>query len=104
MIINADDFGYSESVNEAICQCFNRGLINRTTIMVNMPEAENAAEIAKNNGFFHRVGLHINLTEGRAMTEECRNSSLCDEKGCFNPENNIKRSEAAAAIIRMFTK
>ena len=83
MIINADDFGYSESVNEAICQCFNRGLINRTTIMVNMPEAENAAEIAKNNGFFHRVGLHINLTEGRAMTEECRNSSLCDEKGCF---------------------
>ncbi len=83
MIINADDFGYSDSVNEAICQCFNRGLINRTTIMVNMPDADNAALIAKNNNFFDKVGLHINLTEGPALSQECRQSSLCDEKGYF---------------------
>ena len=89
MIINADDFGYSESVNEAICQCFNRGLINRTTIMVNMPEAENAAEIAKNNGFFGSVGLHINLTEGKALSEECRKSPLCDENGFLKGEFHV---------------
>ena len=40
MVINADDFGYSESVNKAISDCFEKGLINRTTIMVNMPQAE----------------------------------------------------------------
>ena len=47
MIINADDFGYSESVNKAISDCFERGLINRTTIMVNMPHAEEATAMAK---------------------------------------------------------
>ena len=51
MIINADDFGYSQSVNKAVCDCFNSKLINRTTIMVNMPCAEEAASLAKENGY-----------------------------------------------------
>lgn len=83
MVINADDFGYSGSVNQAIADCFERGLINRTTIMVNMPHAEEAAELAKKKGFFDKVGLHINLTEGKALSAECAASSLCDETGCF---------------------
>lgn len=81
MIINADDFGISKQVNDAVCKCFNRGIINRTTLMVNMPLAEAAAEAASKNGFFERVGLHINLTEGPALSERCRNSELCDENG-----------------------
>lgn len=47
MIINADDFGYNQSVNRAIDECFKKKLINRTTIMVNMPYAEEAAVLAK---------------------------------------------------------
>lgn len=81
MIINADDFGYSASVNEAVTACFKAGVINRTTIMVNMPGAEDAARLARENGFLDRVGLHINLTEGRALTEACAASELCDENG-----------------------
>lgn len=83
MIINADDFGYSKSKNQAIAQCFKEGRINRTTIMVNMPYAEKATEIAKENGFFDKVGLHINLTEGKALTSLCAKSDLCDENGYF---------------------
>ena len=83
MIINADDFGYSESVNKAISDCFERGLINRTTIMVNMPCAEAAAATAKEKGFFDKVGLHINLTEGKALSAKCSASPLCDENGYF---------------------
>lgn len=83
MIINADDFGYSKSVNEAICECFKKGVINRTTIMVNMPYSEEAAVLACQNNFSDRVGLHINLTEGRALSKECAESSLCDENGIF---------------------
>ncbi len=83
MIINADDFGYSESVNRAISDCFEKGLINRTTIMVNMPHAKAAADMAKEKGFFDKVGLHINLTEGKALSNECSASSLCDENGYF---------------------
>ncbi|MCH5186063.1 MAG: ChbG/HpnK family deacetylase [Oscillospiraceae bacterium] len=83
MIINADDFGYSESVNRAVTDCFNRGLINQTTIMVNMPCAEDAARLAKENGFFDAVGLHLNFTEGKALSSLCAGSLLCDGNGFF---------------------
>ena len=52
VVINADDFGISAEVNRAVVECFRRGLINRTTIMVNMPEAEDAKRLAQENGFF----------------------------------------------------
>ena len=83
VIINADDFGYSPSVNKAIADCFAQKLINRTTIMVNMPFAEEAARIARENNFFDSVGLHINLTEGKALSDKCAKSVLCDENGYF---------------------
>ena len=86
LIINADDFGYSESVNRAITDCFNQKRINRTTIMVNMPYTDEAVSLAKENGFFGCIGLHINLTEGKALSKECADSSLCDENGFFKGE------------------
>lgn len=83
MIINADDFGYSESVNKAVAECFGRGVINRATIMVNMPACGSAVKLAREYGFFDKVGLHINLTEGRPLTRECAESELCGGDGCF---------------------
>ena len=83
MIINADDFGYSEAVNMAIVDCFRNKTINRTTIMVNMPSAREAVNLSKENNFFDCVGLHINLTEGKALSKECASSELCDENGFF---------------------
>ena len=37
IIVNADDFGSSRSINEAISLAFSYGYIQRTSIMVNMP-------------------------------------------------------------------
>lgn len=85
LIVNADDFGKSEDVNRAISECFDKGYIDRTTIMVNMPFAEKACEMAKEKGFFDKVGLHINLTEGQPLTEGIKNNPLfCDENGQYN--------------------
>lgn len=85
LIVNADDFGKSKEVNMAIAECFRKGYINRTTIMVNMPFAEEAYELAENNGFVSKVGLHINLTEGLPLTDNIRcNSDFCDRSGLFN--------------------
>ncbi len=83
MVINADDFGYSDSVNQAICACFERGLVNRATLLVNMPFARQAAGLARRHGFFDKVGLHLNLTEGKALSEACARSELCDANGVF---------------------
>ena len=45
LIINADDFGKNQNVNKAITECFNKGLINQTTVMVNMPGIYEAVEL-----------------------------------------------------------
>lgn len=84
IIINADDFGISHSVNEAIILCFNKKLIHRTTLMVNMPEADDAVQQADKCGYFDKVGLHLNLTEGMPLTKRIRKTELCSENGSFN--------------------
>lgn len=85
LIIAADDFGYSESVNNAIAAAFEEGLISSTTIMANAPAFEHACALAKKNGFAHKVGIHLNITEGIPLTAEIKNSRIfCNEAGEFN--------------------
>lgn len=49
-----------------------------------MPDAKAACELAREYGFFDRVGLHINLVEGRPLTECCRQDRvLCGSDGNF---------------------
>jgi predicted glycoside hydrolase/deacetylase ChbG (UPF0249 family) len=82
LIINADDFGISESVNNAIVDAFLNGWITSTTIMVNMPYADQAVQLAIENGFFDKVGLHINLNEGKPLTKSIRSNTLfCNSLG-----------------------
>jgi len=84
LVVNADDFGISESVNRAIKECFEKKYIDRTTVMANMPFAEEAAQIARENGFNDKVGLHVNLTQGKPLTEDiAKNPLFCDENGEF---------------------
>lgn len=85
VIVNADDFGLSESVNRAICDAFEKGLVNHTTLMANMPAAEEAAALAREKGFKTSVGLHLNLTEGFPLTAGIRDNPLiCAPDGRFN--------------------
>lgn len=82
IIVNADDFGLSQEVNKAISCCFSYGIIDRCSLMVNMPYAEEAIGIARKMKFTDRVGLHINLTEGEPLTEKIKKTEIC-ENGLF---------------------
>ena len=86
-IVNADDFGLNQSVNRAIAESFRNGLCLNTTLIVNMPYADEAVEIAYKEGFSDRVGLHLNLTEGVPLTEPIR-----------------ENAEHSAMIMDIFTK
>ena len=93
IIVNADDFGMSKSVNDAIAEAFGSKLIDRTTLMVNMPYAEDAMEIARQNGFADKVGIHINLTSGKPVSPEIAGDRImCGENGEFtaNFARNIR--------------
>lgn len=85
ILINADDFGKSEDVSRAILECFEKKIIDRTTLMVNMPYADEAVELAKQNGYADKVGIHLNLTEGMPLTEGIKqNPLLCGPDGRFH--------------------
>jgi hypothetical protein len=82
LIINADDFGYSSNLNAAIVSCFQKEIINSATIMVNMEGFDEAVKLASQHGFADRIGLHINLTEGKPLTD-FSGTGLVDENGVF---------------------
>lgn len=85
LVINADDFGKSEEVNRAILEAFDKKFIMRTTLMVNMPYADEAVRLARERGLSDRIGIHLNLTEGRPLTEAIRaNPFFCDKEGNFH--------------------
>ena len=65
LIVNADDFGYSEAVNEAIMYGFESSLLTSTSIMANMPGFDHAVGLIRRNDLAgQKIGLHLNLTEG----------------------------------------
>lgn len=84
LIVNADDFGKSEDVNRGIVESFKSGRINQTSVMVNMPFVDEAVRLAKDNGFFDKIGLHLNLTEGEPLTEDIRGCDRLCTNGIFS--------------------
>lgn len=67
LIINADDFGISRGVNDGIVQAARAGGITSTSVMVNLPDSEDAVARARElEGI--SLGLHLNLTLGDALT------------------------------------
>lgn len=84
LIINADDFGLDENVTMSICESMNKGLCSNTTLMVNMPYSAQAVRLANENNFFHKVGLHLNFTQGKPLTDDIRQIRIfCDKNGMF---------------------
>ena len=72
VVINADELGRSSDVNRAILYCFDQGLISSASIMANMPAFEEACSLVRAGGFEDRIGVHLNLTQGRALSEPIR--------------------------------
>ena len=73
VIINADDLGMNEACSRAIAQAFSMGLVTDTTMMATGEYFDGAVRLAKEQGFFNRIGIHFNLTEGIPLTTDiCR--------------------------------
>jgi predicted glycoside hydrolase/deacetylase ChbG (UPF0249 family) len=66
LIINADDFGISRSVNDGILEAARAGGITSTSLMVNLPDSADAVARARQCPGIS-VGLHFNLTVGNAL-------------------------------------
>ncbi len=83
LIVNADDFGFNREVTDGIIQCHRAGTVTSTTMMVNMPAAEYASALIPKYPDLS-VGIHLNLTLGRPITNPSQIPSLVDDRGYFH--------------------
>lgn len=88
LIVNADDFGLTEGVTRGILAAHHEGIVSSTTLMVNMPYAEQAFALAKENPSLG-VGLHFVLTAGHPLAEGV--DSLTDSEGRFLKLSDLQR-------------
>ena len=82
LIVNADDFGLSNSVNEAVIRAHREGVLTTASLMVNEPGFEEAVKLAKVNPKLG-VGLHLTLLCGKSALPPEKVSGLVDAKGQF---------------------
>lgn len=82
IIINADDFGLSSAVNEAVLHASETGILSSATLMVNMP---GFIEAAKATSIHHRlgVGVHLNLLRGKPVSDPSTIHTILDDRGFF---------------------
>jgi predicted glycoside hydrolase/deacetylase ChbG (UPF0249 family) len=63
LIVNADDLGLSEAVNEGVFAAHEEGIVTSTSLMVPRPAAAGAvAALAEHPSL--AVGLHLEVEEG----------------------------------------
>lgn len=62
LIVNADDFGYSQGINRGIIHAHEQGVVTSASLMVRWPGAAEAAAYARENPRLS-VGLHLDFGE-----------------------------------------
>jgi chitin disaccharide deacetylase len=65
LIVNADDFGLSDSVNRAVIQAHRKGILTTASLMVNEPGFTEAVTLARENPNLG-VGLHLTFSHGHS--------------------------------------
>jgi chitin disaccharide deacetylase len=103
LVLHADDFGLNATVNQGIVRGFSEGLLTSTSLLVNAPDArmavaqwkmldrERGRGTLESTGTRHLLGdrvdpfdlgLHLNLTQGRPLTQDYP-AALLDSEGRF---------------------
>ena len=84
IVVNADDFGWNKTCSSAILESFDKGYITTTTACVNGAFFSEAVSLIKETPYRNRVGIHINLTEGKPVSEGIMTNKLfCNDNGEF---------------------
>lgn len=82
IIVHADDFGASRGVTDAILDAFDNGVLSSTSIIANGFDFDYAiAQYKRRKGF--RLGVHLNLVEGKPILPREEVSMLVNKKGEF---------------------
>src|SRR5215470_19117480 len=87
LIVNADDFGRSASINAAVIRAHREGILTTASLMVNEPGFPEAVVLARQN-LRLGVGLHLTLLCGHSTLPPDRIPGLVGADGSFD-ENPV---------------
>jgi predicted glycoside hydrolase/deacetylase ChbG (UPF0249 family) len=98
LIINADDFGLTEGVNQAIAECHSAGTVTSSTLMANSRAFGNAVATAKSAKSLG-IGCHVMLVDGEPIVPSAQAASLL-----ANGSNRFREGFAEFAFAAMQNK
>ncbi|WP_108672504.1 chitin disaccharide deacetylase [Peribacillus acanthi] len=100
LIVNADDFGFSRGVNYGIIDSHVNGIVNSTTMMMNMDAVDHAIELAQKHPRLN-VGIHLVLTCGKPLAEKV--PTLIDEDGNFKSQSVLDDTISLVEVEKEWT-
>jgi len=95
LIVNADDFGMAPGVNRAILQANRTGIVTSTSLLANASAFDEAVAAARSTPSL-AIGVHLNLTEGRPISNPALLGPLLNSSGEF-------LGSAEALFLRLVT-
>ncbi len=95
LIVNADDFGRTPSINQAIVRAHREGILTTASLMVNEPFCDEAVSLARENPSLG-IGLHLTLLCGHSALPRAM------IPGLVNPKNEFTSSSAGAGFRYFF--
>ena len=82
LIVNADDFGLTAKINQAIIDAHSCGLLRSTSLLANGEAFASAVKLSRQAPGLG-VGVHLNLTEGQPVAPASSVPSLVNGQGFF---------------------
>jgi chitin disaccharide deacetylase len=82
LIVNADDFGRSHPINQAVIRAHREGILTTASLMVNESGFDEAVKLAKENPKLG-VGLHLVLLQGHSSLPPEKIPGLVNSRGEF---------------------
>jgi chitin disaccharide deacetylase len=89
LIINADDFGYTSGVNQAIVEAHTQGVVTSSTLMATGGAFAEAVELVKTVPRLS-VGCHIVLIDGDPALPSAQIPSLTESNGTGRLRDGLK--------------
>jgi chitin disaccharide deacetylase len=82
LIVNADDYGLDENINQGIIRAYSKGIVTSTTILANGEAFFSGITSLKENPGLG-VGVHLTLVNGHPLSSPAEVPSLINKDGNF---------------------
>ena len=100
LIVNADDLGWAEGVNQGIAEAFRHGIVTSTSLLANGEAFEEGVKAAKSAPGLG-VGVHLNLNDGAPVADRESVMSLLNDDGDFagGPESLLLKRARRGLVL-----